>query len=75
MSWFNKITGADNGSIERFEFQLVKSVVVKVDPNSDDDDYVWTLKGEPMPVVKECMPVGVLRCPSIESSAVNENIK
>ena len=36
-------TSADYGSMERFDFQLVKSVVVKVDPDGDDDDYVWTL--------------------------------
>ena len=61
--------------MERFDFQLVKSVVVKVDPDGDDDDYVWTLNGEPMPVVTESMHVGVLRSANTESSAVNENIK
>ena len=68
-------TSADYGSMERFEFQLVKSVVVKIDPDSDGEDYVWTLNGEPMPVVTESMHVGVLRSANTESSAVNENIK
>ena len=53
----------------------MKSVVVKIDPDSDDDDYVWTLNGEPMPVVTESMHVGVLRSANTESSFVNENIK
>ena len=60
-------TSADYGSMERFDFQLVKSVVVKVDPDGDDDDYVWTLNGEPMPVVTESMHVGVLRSANTES--------
>ena len=68
-------TSADYGSMERFDFQLVKSVVVKVDPDCDDDDYVWTLNGEPMPVVTESLHVGVLWSANTESSAVNENIK
>ena len=53
----------------------MKSVVVKIDPDSGDDDYIWTLNGEPMPVVAESMHVGVLRSANTESSAVNENIK
>ena len=53
----------------------MKSVVVKIDPDSGDDDYIWTLNGEPMPVVAESMRVGVLRSANTESSAVNENIK
>ena len=48
---------------------------MKVDPNGDDDDYVWTLNGEPMPVVTESMHVGYLRSANTELSAVNENIK
>ena len=68
-------TSADYGSMERFDFQLVKSVILKVDSNGDDDDYVWTLNGEPMPVVTESMHVGVLRSANTESSAVAENIK
>ena len=59
-------TSADYGSLERYDFQLIKSVMVKVDPDSDDDDYVWTLNGEPMPEVTESMHVCVLRSAKTE---------
>ena len=36
---------------------------------------VWTLNGEPMPVVTESMHVGVLRSASTQITAVAENIK
>ena len=57
--------------MERFHFQLLKSFVVIIDPDSDYDGYVWTLHGELMPVVTESMYVGVLRSANTESSAVN----
>ena len=65
-------TSADYGSMERFDFQLVKSLVVKTDPDTDGDNYVWTLNGEPMPVVTESMHVGILRSANMESSAMIE---
>ena len=68
-------TSADYDSMEIFDFQLVKSVVLEVDPDNDDDDYVWALNCETMPVVTENMHVYVLRSAYTESSAVNENIK
>ena len=34
--------------MERYEVQLVKSVVLKVNPSENDEDYVWLLNGEPM---------------------------
>ena len=46
--------------MEHYEFQLVKSVILKIDAAEEDQDYVWTLNGEPMPVVTESMRVGVL---------------
>ena len=65
-------TSADYGSMERFDFQLVKGLVVKTDPDTDDDNYVWILNGEPMPVVTESMHVGILRSANMEPSAMIE---
>ena len=45
--------------MERYEFQLVKSVVLKVNPTENDEDYVWLLNGKPMPVVTESMHIGI----------------
>ena len=68
-------TSEDYGSMERYEFQLVKSVVLKVNPAENDEDYVWLLNGEPMPVVTESMHVGILRSASTQETAVQENVK
>ena len=54
---------------------IVFTQTLKLSSNGDDDDYVWTLNGEPMPVVAESMLVGVLRSANTESLAVAENIK
>ena len=57
-------TFADYGSMERYEFQLLKSVILKIDLPADDEDCednICTLIGEPMPVITECMHVGILR--------------
>ena len=53
----------------------MKSVVLKVDPDTNDQDYIWTLNGEPMPVVTESMHVVVLRSATTEATAVTENTK
>ena len=68
-------TSEDYGSMERYEFQLVKSVVLKVNPAENDEDYVWLLNGDPMPVVTESMHVGILRSASTQVTAVQENVK
>ena len=68
-------TSAAYGSMEHYEFQLVKSVILKIDAAEEDQDYVWTLNGEPMPVVTESMHVGVLRSASTQITAVAENNK
>ncbi|MCG7879544.1 MAG: reverse transcriptase family protein [Candidatus Thiodiazotropha taylori] len=68
-------TSADYGSMEHYEFQLAKSVILKIDAAEEDQDYVWTLNGEPMPVVTESMHVGILRSASTQTTAVAENIK
>ena len=61
--------------MERYEFQLVKSVVLKVNPAENDEDYVWLLNGEPMPVVTESMHFGILRSASTQVTAVQENVE
>ena len=63
------------GSMERYEFQLVKSVVIKVNLAESDEDYEWLLNSEPMPVVTESMHVGILRSMSTQATAVQENVK
>ena len=68
-------TSEDYWSIERYEFQLVKSVILKVNPGENDEDYEWLLNGEPMPELRENMHVGILRSASIQVTAVQENVK
>ena len=53
----------------------MKSVILKIDAAEEDQDYIWTLNGEPMPVVTESMHVGVLRSASTQITAVTENVK
>lgn len=48
-------------SLERYELQPAKTVVFVIRTHlNDNQDYVWTLNGETMPVVTESMHVGVL---------------
>ena len=63
------------GSVKRYEFQLVKSIILKIDPATGDEDYIWTFNGETVHVVTESMHVRVLRSASKESTAVVEDIK
>ena len=67
-------TSENYGSMERYEFQLVQSVVLKVKQAENYEDYVWLLNGEPMPVVTESMHVGIVRSASTQVTAVQENV-
>ena len=64
-------TSEDYGSMERYEFQLVKSFVLKVNLAENYEDYVWLLT---MPAVRESMHVGILQSASTQVTAVQENV-
>ena len=53
----------------------MKSVILKIDAAEEDQDYVWTPNGKPMPVVTESMHVGVLRSALTQITALAENVK
>ena len=54
----------------------MKSVVLKVNPAENDEDYVWLLNGEPMPeAMDDDLHVGILRSASTQVTAVQENVK
>lgn len=69
---------ADYSSMERYQIQPTKSVVLpikytkKTDSNCNDE---WKIRNNVMPVVEETMHVGLLRSANSEDTTVKENIK
>ena len=68
--------GDDYSGMERYLLQPVKSVVMPVPGRSrkpvDIQDFVWTINGEPMPVVQEATHMGIKRSAISNEPTVNE---
>ena len=71
--------GDDYSGMERFLLQPVKSVVMpipgKARKTTNTDNFTWTIKGEPMPIVQEATHMGIKRSAVSNESTVEENIK
>ena len=69
----------DYSMLERYLLQPVKSVVMPVPVRGrkpvDIGDFVWTINGEPMPVLQEASHMGIKRSAISNEVTVEENIK
>ena len=65
-------TCADDTTVvtnERSPLQTLLSI------SREEEEYQWTLKGEPMPNVTQTMHMGIMRSANTEQSATQENIQ
>ena len=69
--------GVDFSCMERFFLQPVKSVLLEIvqQCSQEQENLQITMKGIPMPVVKEVMHMGILRSADSQETAVRENIQ
>ena len=70
--------GVDFSCMETFFLQPVKTVLLEIVQQCsqlEQENLQITMKGNPMPVVKEVMHMGILRSADSQETAVRENIQ